>query len=216
MVLRIIYLVCLLLSAVSAVVWHRHLKSRQLTILIPYLCLLSIQEISVGFYVYNCDDCTTGIVYNIYKPISAIFLAFFYYNIPFNAPLRKMIVWMIIVYLLITFFTFAFIHPINIYNNYLSLAGGLVITCCSIFFLFNYFNLDNRTLEKHWQPVVWISIGIVLFYPIVNISFSFYKHLLVLQADIFGIKVYNLIPRVMSIFMYSCFTYAFYLCKKKN
>jgi hypothetical protein len=65
-------------------------------------------------------------------------------------------------------------------------------------------------------PVIWITIGIVVFYPVVNISFAFYTHLVSYRSDFLGIKLYKVIPQLMSIFMYSCFNYAFYLCKKKN
>ncbi len=216
MVLYFIYLACLLSSAFAGFVYRRNLQSRQLFIFIPFLFLLFIQELSLFLYVLQFPTASTGIVYNIYNPISAIFFSVFYYRIPFNAPLRKLITWLIGIYLTVAVFTFTFIQPITIYNSYLSLAAGVVNTCCGIFFLFNYFNLDNRAQEKHWRPVIWITIGVVLFYPVVNISFAFYKHLLAYRADIFGVKLYKVIPQLMSIFMYGLSLYAFYLCKKKN
>ena len=217
MVLAYLYLACLLFSALMAFLNRRHLKSRQLIIFIPYLFYLFIQEFTLLVVIKNFYPVkSTGIIYNIYKPISALCFTVFFYRIPFNASLRKLILALITIYLLVTFFTFGFIQPVTIYNSYLSLAGGLVIASCALFFLFNYFNLDNPELEKHWRPVIWICIGILLFYPVVNISFSFYHDLISAQAKILGAKLYQTIPRVMSIFMYSCFSYAFYLCKKKN
>jgi len=211
-----IYLACLLLSALASFFFRKNLQSRQLSIFIPFLFLLFIQELTLILCVLRWPKISTGIVYNIYQPICVIVMAAFYYSIPFNSSLRKLIIWLLSIYLVVVIFTFAVIQPINIYNSYLSLAGGLVITCNGIFFLFNYFNLDNPTQEKHWLPALWITIGIVAFYPVVNISFAFYKHLVAYRAEIFGLKLYRIIPQLMSIFMYSCFTYAFYLCKKKN
>src|SRR5690606_8798004 len=106
--------------------------------------------------------------------------------------------------------------PISIFNNYISLCTGFMITLCGLLFLFNYFKLDNPAEEKKWLPVIWITIGLVVFFPVVNISFALYKHLLAYQATIFGQKLYRLIPQLMSIFMYTCFARAFYLCQKKN
>ena len=192
MILHCIYLACLLLSAVFAWVYRKELRSRQLSVFVPYLTLLFIQEFSLFLFSLKSPNKSTGIIYNIYQPICAVILAFFYYRIPFNAPVRKLTIWLVSVYLIVVLATFSFILSVDNYNSYLSLAGGLVITCCAIFFLFNYFNLDNRTQEKHWRPVIWITIGIVLFYPVVNISFAFYKHLLAYRADIFGFKLYFL------------------------
>jgi hypothetical protein len=64
--------------------------------------------------------------------------------------------------------------------------------------------------------VLWVVVGIVTFYPVVNIAFSFHKYLVAYEATLWGMKLYRMIPHIMSIFMYSCFTRAFYLCKKKN
>lgn len=204
------------LSALMAYTYRKDLKSRQLFVFIPFLFYTFLQELALFIYLHNWTNTSTGTVYNFYIPARVIILAGFFYFIPFNAPLRKLILWMVIVYLAITIVTFCFIQPVTIYNSYLSLAAGMIITCCAIFFLFNYFTLDNRTLEKHWRPVVWITVGLVTFFPVVNISFSFYTQLLAYKASIFGVKLYKLIPQFMSIFMYSCFSYAFYLCKKKN
>jgi hypothetical protein len=193
------------------------LKSRQLTIFAPYLLFLFIQETLVFFYRLSHPKGSTAIVYNIiYRPITVGTFAFFYYSIYFNKPARKIILGMVGVYLATTLINFTFIQSIRDYNSYLSLVGGLVITSCGIFFLFNYFNLDDRAEEKKWIPVIWITAGIISYYPVVNISFSFYHQLLNSKAKLGGSMLYNAIPQFMSIFMYGCFAYAFYLCRKKT
>ena len=216
MLLHIVYLSCLLASAVAALLYRKSLKSRQLSFFVPFLFLVFIQEITLFFYNLNPPIRSTGIVYNIYTPLSTLFFALFYSSIPFNAPVRTMIRILTIIFLAATLFTYCFIQPVYIYNNYVSLAGGFLNTLCGILFLFNYFKLDNHKEEIKWLPVVWITIGVVAFYPVVNISFALYKYLLAYQATIFGMKLYKLIPQLMSIFMYGCFIRAFYLCKKKE
>lgn len=216
MVFYSFYVICLLFSALMASANRKFLKSRQINLFLPYLWLVFVQELLVYFYSLHNSENSTAIVYNLYKPITTTFFALVFYRIPCNAPVRRLILWMLIVYLAITVTTFTLIQPIHVYNSYLSLASGLVITCCGILFLFNYFNIDSFPEQQRWAPVIWITIGIVSFYPVVNISFAFYKHLLAYRATIFGLKLYRIIPQLMSIFMYSCFAYAFYLCKKKN
>ena len=214
--LHFIYLACLLTSCVFAFIFRHGLKSRQLSLFPFYLLLVSGQEILALILVTQDPTYSTGFIYNIYNPVNALFFAIFYYHIPFNLPARKLIGGMAIVFLTAVLFTFCFIQSIRVYNNYLSLAGGFLITLCGMLFLFNYFKLDNHTEEKKWLPVIWITIGIVAFYPVVNISFGLYKTLRAYEANVFGIKLYRLVPQLMSIFMYVCFTRAFYLCRKKN
>jgi len=104
------------------------------------------------------------------------------------------------------------IYFVNI--TYLILLRGFLITFCCILFLFRYFNLDNIKEEKFWRPLIWVTGGIVIFYPVVTLSLTFQDYLAAQDATLFGFKLYHLIPQVMSIFMYSCFSYAFYLCRR--
>ncbi len=216
MLLYLVYLACLLCSVVVGFILLKDLKSRQLSLFPWYLSLVFAQELFSYIIVLQDPSYSTGYIYNIYNPVNAAFFAFFYYRIPFNFPFRKLIGALLIIFLTVTVFTFCFIQSIFVYNSYLSLATGFLITLCGILFLFNYFKLDNPGEEKKWLPVIWITIGVVAFYPVVNISFALYKYLLAYQATIFGMKLYRLIPQLMSIFMYVCFIRAFYLCHKKK
>lgn len=214
--LYIVYLSCLLASAMAAWWYRKDLESRQLFSFIPFLLLVSAQEIFVFLYTYGIPGRSTALVYNIYTPVTTWFFAWFYSRIPFNASIRHLIRMLALIFIALVIITYSFIKPIYSYNTYISLAGGFLNTFCGMLFLFNYFKLDNTHEEKKWLPVLWITIGIVTFYPVVNISFALYKYLLAYEATIFGMKLYRLIPQLMSIFMYSCFMRAFYLCKKKS
>ena len=216
MIFHIFYLGCLLFSFLVALANFQILKSRQLALFVPFLAFVFIQEFSVFVFGLSHPKDSTAIVYNIYSVINASFFVYFYFRIIPSALFRKLMILMLAFFTITAFITFFWLQPITIYNSYLSLASGLVITCCGVFFLFNYFNLDNIGEEKKWSPVLWITIGIVSFYPVVNISFAFYKHLLAYDATLFGYRLYRIIPQLMSIFMYGCFAYAFYLCRKKK
>lgn len=216
MLLHIVYLTCLLGSVIAAFAVHKDLQSRQLSLFPYYLLIVFSQELVLSLIIMQKPHYSTGLIYNIYNPLNATFFALFFYSIPFNFPFRKLIATLLIIFLTSAVFTFCFIQPIRIYNSYLSLATGFLITICGILFLFSYFKLDNHEEERKWLPVIWITIGLLAFYPVVNISFSLYKYLLAYQATLWGIKLYRLIPQLMSIFMYVCFIRAFYLCRKKN
>jgi len=214
--LPLIYLACLLASSVVGFAYRKSLKSRQLSLFPFYLLLVFAQELFAFLMIKKDSSYSTGYIYNIYNPVNALFYAIFYYRIPFNQAVRKLIGVLVIIFIAVNLVTFCCIQSVYIYNSYLSLAAGFLITLCGILFLFNYFKLDNHTEEKKWLPVIWITIGLVAFYPVVNISFALYKYLLAYQATVFGMKLYRLIPQLMSIFMYVCFIRAFYLCSKKK
>ena len=210
------YLSSILFSAIMAFIYRKGLKRRNLFILLPYLFLVAIQEIGVYFYIRQSPTASTGIIYNIYRPITVLVFSALYYRIPFKPQMKKIILVLLSIYLIFAAVTFTFLQSIFTFSNYAGTVGGLIITCYGIFFLFFYFDLDNTTQEKQWQPMILITIGLVTFYPVINISNAFHKHLLAYEATLFGMRLYNLIPQLMSIFMYGCFARAFYLCRNKN
>lgn len=210
------YLASILFSAVMAVVYRKQLHNRHLSILVPYLLYVFIQEAALVIINQLYHAASNAVVYNIYRPVSAVVFFWIYYHIPFMKPLRKPMIWLTLAYLGFTLVNYCFLESILTTSSYLSLARGFVITFYGILFLFRFFHLDNLAEEKYWRPLVWITIGIVIFYPVISISINFQKYLAAESATLYGLKLYNVIPQVMSIFMYSCFSYAFYLCKKKN
>lgn len=217
MVLNFLYLSCLLLSALTATWYWRSLKRMQLILFIPYLWYVNLQELGLTYLWEAGLIKSTAIFYNLYRPFSATMFFLIFHGLKSNnPPVKKLMERMFIVYLIFAFLLLGFTQPITSLNRYLSLATGFLISSFALLFLFNYFNLDNAKEEHKWFPVIPISIGILAFYPVINISFAFYTHLLKSEVLIFGTKLYQLIPQLMSLFMYSCFTYAFYLCKKRN
>jgi hypothetical protein len=217
MTLTHIYLGCILLSAIAASWYWKGLKRMQLSLFIPYLWYVSIQEVLLTILYDHKIITTTAVFYNIYRPVSATFFFTIFYKFSSNNPqVRKLMTKMYILYLIFMILDYTFVQPIHLFARYPALATGFLLSCFALLFLFNYFNLDNSRKEFQWFPVIPITVGMLAFYPVVNISFAFHSYLLYSEALLFGTKLYNIIPQIMSIFMYSCFTYAFYLCQKKN
>jgi hypothetical protein len=209
-----LYLGCLFFSFLIGFINRKALKSRQLSLLIPYLFLVFIQELTIFIIRETYAKPDVVIVYNIYRPITVCVFAWLYYHFPFRQFYRKIIPWIVIIYLVIVASFFLFVSSIKSYNRELSLGGGIALTLFGILFLFDYFNLDNATEEDKWRPVLWITAGIVIFYPVVNICFAFYNDIFAKNAMIFGVYLYNAIPQILSIIMYGSFAFAFYLCRK--
>ena len=208
------YMACLLLSGVTAIVYSRFLGRWKLTIMTFYLPVLFIME------VYTAIRAATGksnyLVYNIYRPVSVFVFAVIYYSIPIMSRFRKMIVGITLVYLVLLVVAYSFIVSIEESNTSLTLARGICITFPAVFYLISLLLLDTVKEQKFWQPLTWITIGVLVFYPVISISVGFQNYLYDNNATVLGFKLYQVIPQLMSIFMYGCFTYAFYLCKKTS
>jgi hypothetical protein len=215
MVLYLVYLSCLFFSFFIGIIYRKALERRQLSLFIPYLLLVFFQELGVFLYLNANPGASTAIIYNIYRPVSVGVYGWIYYHLQLKRSYRMAIPWIVVIFLLTAASIFVFTKSIRSYSSQSSLAGGISLTLFGILFLFDYFNLDNDTEEEKWKPVLWITAGIVIFYPVVNICFAFYTDIFKKNAMIFGVHLYRAIPQMLSILMYGAFAYAFYLCKKR-
>lgn len=214
-ILTYCYLSSILVAAVAAIRYRKDLASRGLAILVPYLLLVLVQEVVLTI-TRNYGFTNNAIVYNLYRPINVLVFAYLYYQLPFMKQARKLIIGTTILYLLITVVDYAFFESINDTSMFLILTRGFIITFFAVVFLFHYFFLDDPAGEKYWNPYIWITVGILIFYPVISLSLSLQKFLVPVTESNSGIRLYNFIPQLMSIFMYSCFCYAFYLCQRKK
>lgn len=210
-----IYMGTLLASALAAIIYQRNLARWCLSIMVFYLPLVFIMEVYQALRLYVWKN-PTAFVYNIYKPATVIVFAVIYYSLPPMFRFRKLIIGITAVYLIALVITYSFIDSIFANNTFLTFGRGICITFFGIFFLMSFFLLDNETEEKFWQPLMWITIGVLTFYPVISISLGLEGYLRRHNVTIGEFKLYQAIPRLMSIFMYSCFGYAFYLCRKKS
>jgi len=197
-----------------AFIYRRELKGRNIFILMPYLVVVFIQETSLAVFGELGYIPRNALVYNIYRPLSVIVFAVIYYTIPVMHSVKRLVAGLTLVYLFLVIINYCFVESIFTTSSYLTLARGVLITFYAVVFLFRYFNIDNPEVERFWRPLLWITAGIAFFYPVVTTSLTFQKYLEAEHFTLYGLRIYQVIPQLMSIFMYSCFSYAFYLCRK--
>ena len=203
------YVAAILFSLIMAWIYRRYLGSRKLSILLPYLVYVFIQEtvlLNVSFF--------NSIVYNIYRPASVFVFAWIYFQVPFMRIFRRYILLACGIYLAGTILNYIFLESISSTSSYMNLARGFMIVAFGILVLGRYFYLDSKNEERFWSPLIWIAGSSIIFYSVISIAIAFQGFLSNPKQLIFEVTPYRLIPRLMSMFMYPCFGYAFYLCKK--
>jgi hypothetical protein len=212
--LKVLYLLSILFSTTLAIINRKFLAEKRITLLIPFLIYTFIQEVIMVLNIQYHFMASSNPFYNIYRPITVLILVLIYYQIPFMYSTRLIMSILTSLYILAVIVLHIFFIPLKSFVPTLAIIRGIVITFFAVLFLLKYFDIDNANDEKFWQPVVWITGSIAVFYPVVTASLSFQNYLSAQKASVFGQKLYQLIPQLMSLFMYSCFSYAFYLCKK--
>jgi hypothetical protein len=210
-----IYLCFLFFSFLVSVANYRWLKSR-LMHGFPYLLLLTLIVELLANYLNRERGIQNAFMYNLFVPIEIGYFAWFYLRLPVNRSQRIFLGTLLGIYFAANLVMYLFIRPLTRFNAYLFIAGGLMIVIICLLFFYNYFNLDNPREETRWQPVIWISAGIVAYFTVACSTLALYNFMVSLQAELFGVRLYRLIPQILSIFMYSSFAYAFVLCRKEK
>lgn len=199
-------------SLLMAIISYRRLKPHGLTIFIPFLTLTLLVEL-VGVYTDH-NDISNGWLYNAYVFVQVIFCSFFLRNKGFAGPFKKIITIGIGLFVLTAVIMYSFYAKFSEFNGYLFLVGGLLVVLSGIFFLLAYFNTDDPSNASRLEPVIWITVGLIAYFAVLSIPVALYRYILFYVLKMGGVMLYSVIPRGMSIILYSCFAYSFYRCRR--
>jgi len=93
--------------------------------------------------------------------------------------------------------------------------SGFFLATIALAYLYEKFADDDETFLIS-EPGFWIAAGVTLFYSGSSISFSLYDFILRHDLSIAGVKLYKIVPRVLSVILYVSISISLILCKKKN
>ena len=62
----------------------------------------------------------------------------------------------------------------------------------------------------------WLAMGVSIFFSGTSIVFALHDLIIKNNLTFFGAKLYNFVPRVLSVILYASISIAIILCKKKT
>jgi len=74
--------------------------------------------------------------------------------------------------------------------------------------------IDENNVPFLTSPAVWISLGVVIFFSGFSMALALYRYIIHMDLRLFGWRLYNLIPRLLCIVLYSCFSVALILFRR--
>ncbi len=196
------------LSLAAAIRYQRWLRNSPFWLFIPFLAYTLLSEI-FATWVWSGNN---GWLYNLYVLIQAGFMAYFFYHMLNQKSLR-----LIIFISMLGFFSFCAIVFLKTsflkFNILVFSMDGLLMTCLSFLFLFFVLKVNDLSVIRRMQPALWVTAGILAFFPMVTVLFAVSDIIRFEKVRIFGVYLDNFIPQVLSLIMYGCFAYSFYLSK---
>lgn len=200
-------------SFALAVVYYRGLKAYSLQLMVPFLFYVSCSESIAAYYVELGLPTARGFG-NVYLLVAAgVFFILFYNMIK---PKGKFgLIYKIAAVLSMLFFAYDLfdsnIHDINSVTLVVSFIQQILLTLVLLFRL--AFDEDSsNTLVK--EPYFWIGVGILIFSLITIVAMGLQPFLNRNQITISGKSVHRVIIPIACVFLYSCYSYSFYLTSR--
>lgn len=199
------------LSLLLSLIYVRKLKSSFMISFVPYLLLVLVIEL-VAKYLYVTYALSTGWMYNILNLISHFFYAFIFYRFSTAKEHRQTIILLTTTYIVSSIIYYAYTS--FTFNNYIIAYGGIIQVIFACLHFYEYLLHDNYVKEKHYSAGLFIASGVLIFYSGITICLSLYNYILLNHLMIFNTPLYNIIPRYLSIILYSCISIALIVWRK--
>lgn len=153
--------------------------------------------------------------YNSYDMISFSFYLFFFLNFIESTRVKKIGWYLIISFLVASFFNLLFSGVFFKSPALFGLiAGTLLLLVFIVYFYFQVLQSD-KILNFYKILVFYISVGALVFHILVNPIFIYGEYYKTAKSPEF-VEIYRSILIFANIFMYSCYTIGFLICSKKN
>lgn len=198
------------LAFLVALIRYQKLKNSYMVWFIPFLLLTAVCEFGsdIIYYQYNLP---TDWIYNILIPFTIYFYGFIFYRLLRSSNLKSVFLSVAFVYLACNVY---FLLTSTSFSIILLLIGAVIQIILACYYFYKCL-LDDVNLNAYYiKSGLWIASGIVIFYSGISIVFSLVNYIRAHHLMINGVHLYNVVPRYLSIILYTCLSIAFLQWKK--
>ena len=209
-IMRNYNLVSELICLVAAIYFWQWLKKTYWIAFIPFLAFTILIETFASF-VWPENN---GWLYNLYVSVQLTFSGFFFYRMNPGNQYKKAVLLVLVAFHIISLLRFTLYDSFLIFNLLLFTLDSVITVLLGFWFLLYVISENDRSALTRIQPALWITVGMIAYFSVCGILFNVTKFIRFNELKILGIYIDNFVSQLLSIFMYSCFAYSFYLCKK--
>ncbi len=151
-------------------------------------------------------------IYYFFFPVEIIAYAWFFLRIIESRALRKLVKWLVLLFLLYWLGILAFAFKVKEWNSYVFILGYSICIFLSVIYFYEVMQ-SEKPVRLHRQTEFWIAAGMLLFYlcflPYFGALNFLNKNSWVFSRSLLNVSI------VADTFMYISFTYSF-LCRIPN
>ena len=203
-----------LVSLIITIIYYPYLKGTVFKWFLPFLLVIFLGEIFAKYQIYVLKT-TTLKTYYLIVIVETIFYPYIFFGLCNYNLIKKVIAATIFVGLLIYFISF-FASSSFIESFYFNITiAGILLTIVPLLYVYSAIIADEihkLTLE----PGFWLAFGVAMFFSGSTIVVSLHNFMAPRHLVFFGQNLHNIIPRVLSVFLYLSISISIILCKKKT
>ena len=200
-----------LLSLIVSIICLPRTRRSYFTWFIPFLSITLAAELYAN-YAFYIKHLPTVWIYNVLNPVAQAFYTYIFYKFARSNSHKIFLVACGIIYVGAYIFYYT-IYDVNDFSTYLIVIGGIQQVVFACLFFYECLRTD-ATMDGRMRSGVWMAAGVLIFYSGVTICLALLDFIEKNNLKIAGVPLYNFIPRVLSIILYSCFSVSFIIWGK--
>jgi len=208
------YIYFQILSLLLSIYFYKGLKFFNLLGFIPLLAIVCITEIAaVNAFKFGW----TGnlLIYNIYVIISTpVTMYVFLQMLGYKGLTRSIYICIGALLFIFTILNFLFVQGWEKFDTYSLIFVEFIIAMLALLVIARLFQEDDSVILLNKHPYFWISASTLIFSAVTLIVCGLQQFLLLKKIQLGGVQIYRAIMPAINVFLYGCYGYAFYLCRK--
>lgn len=209
------YIYFQILSLLLAIAFYRGLKVFRLTGFIPLLfivCSTEVLAVNSTFFGWTSNNL---LIYNVYIIVSTpVTMYIFLRMLAYKGLIKSIYVSLGIFLFVFTVLNFLFVQGQEKFDTYSLILIEFITAILSLLVIARLFKDDDSAILLNHHPYFWISASTLIFSAVTLIVLGLQQFFLLKKIQIGGVQIYRVIMPAINVFLYSCYSYAFYLCRK--
>ncbi|WP_345229631.1 hypothetical protein [Olivibacter ginsenosidimutans] len=182
---------------------------RPLRIMLSYLVFAGLLNFTASVLAFGGHNNLW--LLHVYSAIEMALISLYFYFLYQEKWMKRVILWIAIVYVIFCIVNALFLQSINYFNTYTRPLQSLLIPLYSMIYLYRGIGsfFSNHKQEAHY----WIQIGLIIYFLSSLIQFSL-SNIFLVHFDVSIRQAFWIFHATMVLVMYLLFTKAYQTCKK--
>lgn len=204
-----------LIALVVSIYYYQYLRNTFMKWILPFLLFVFLAELISMYFFLNYLIYENLILSDIIGFVESLFYSYIFYRLTDSRLLKKIIFLSASIIIFTDILVFIFFQQNWSYSINSLIFAGFCFSVIALAYIYIRFTTDNQEIILN-EPGFWIAFGVSLFFSGVSIVLCLHGFIVKHDLRLFGIRLYNIVPRMLCVILYLSISIAIILCKKKT